>query len=124
MKKLEIEDYKKAVKHYLDLLQDVIKKGQNRTIVNKVLNKYMEDRRWHNDLFIIKDKSGGYQGGIIRYDYKKEKIELYLEFRTDTGILLVYDNMLGRFPVYMEEVENNIWIPVDSACHHVFKKEG
>lgn len=123
-KELDIEEYKKAVKYYLDLLHNVIKKGENGTIINKELNKYMKARRDLNDLFIITDNTGGYHGGILSYSYKKDDIELWLEFRLDTGIILVYDNMLSRFPRYMEEVEDDIWIPVDGACYRNYKKEG
>jgi len=123
-KELDIEEYKKAVKHYLNLLNNVIEKGKNGTIVNKALNKYMKERMSHNDLFIITDNTGGYQGGILSYSYKKDDIELWLEFRLDTGIILVYNNMLSRFPRYMEEIEDDIWIPVDGACYRTFKKDG
>ena len=123
-KKLEVEEYKKAVKDYLDLLHNVIKKGKNGTIVNKALTKYMKDRRSMNDLFIITDKTGNYQAGILSYKYKKEDIELFLEFRTDTGIVYVYDNELSRLPRYMEEVQSNIWTTSDDACYYAYKKEG
>jgi hypothetical protein len=122
-KELPKEQYQKAVKQYLELLKDIIKKGQNGTIKNKVLNKYIKEQREHNSLFFIVNKSGGYQGGLLSYSYRKGDIELWLELRVDTGVVIVYDNMLSRFPRYMEEVNNNIWLPVDGACEYVFKRE-
>lgn len=122
-KELTKEQYKKAVKCYLDLLEDVIQKGKNGTVKNKVLNKYVKEQREHNNLFFIINKSGAYQGGILSYSYIEGNIDLWLELRVDTGVVIVYDNILSRFPRYMEEVNDNIWLPVDGACEYVYKRE-
>ena len=122
-KELPKEEYQKAVKHYLNLLESIIKKGKNGTIKNKVLNKYIKEQRYLNNLFITINKEGGYQSGILTYRYIEGDIDLWLELNLRGGIIAVYDNMLSRFPRYMEEIKDNIWLPVDRACEYVFKRE-